>query len=134
MKKSAVCCIIVGNEILLLERPPKDSTMRGWCIPGGKLDPGETEVEGAIRELLEESGVKVEDPQYAGDYISAVKENVVSVYFKKLKSKPEVTISKEHVDYKWVALENIPDYRLAGNTITFINAILEVIKNGKDKR
>ena len=55
MKKSAVCGIVVGDRILLLKRQYRVGKSNGWCIPGGKVDPGETTLEAAIRETFEET-------------------------------------------------------------------------------
>ena len=37
-----------------------DSTLEAWQMPQGGLDPGETAVEGALRELEEETGIRAE--------------------------------------------------------------------------
>ncbi|MET9762270.1 NUDIX hydrolase [Streptomyces sp. NPDC006372] len=37
-----------------------DHRWRGWVAPGGKVDPGETPREAAVRELFEETGLAVE--------------------------------------------------------------------------
>lgn len=42
-------------EIAVIHRPRYDD----WTIPKGKLAPGESEIEGAIREVLEETGYRV---------------------------------------------------------------------------
>jgi 2-dehydropantoate 2-reductase len=60
--------VIVCNsrkEVLLIERknPPY-----GWAIPGGFVDYGETVEEAAKRELLEETGIKVEEISLLGIY------------------------------------------------------------------
>lgn len=41
------------RRVLLLQRA-KDET---WCTPSGKVEPGETEMEAAARELMEETGL-----------------------------------------------------------------------------
>jgi len=41
-----------GVEVALVHRPRYDD----WSLPKGKLGPGEPEVEGAVREVLEETG------------------------------------------------------------------------------
>lgn len=42
--------VFVGRRI--------DQTMEGWQMPQGGIDPGETPVEAAIRELKEETGIE----------------------------------------------------------------------------
>lgn len=42
-------------EIALIHRPRYDD----WSIPKGKLAPGESDIEGAVREVLEETGFRV---------------------------------------------------------------------------
>lgn len=37
-----------------------------WTLPKGKLDPGETFLEGAVRETFEETGFKAENPRLIG--------------------------------------------------------------------
>jgi 8-oxo-(d)GTP phosphatase len=42
-------------EVCLIHRPRYDD----WTLPKGKLSPGETELEGAVREVFEETGYRV---------------------------------------------------------------------------
>ncbi len=44
-----------GREVLLVHRPRYDD----WSFPKGKLDPGESAPEAAVREVFEETGVRV---------------------------------------------------------------------------
>jgi 8-oxo-dGTP pyrophosphatase MutT (NUDIX family) len=45
-----------GVEVLLVHRPRYGD----WSLPKGKLDPGETEAEAAVREVEEETGLRCE--------------------------------------------------------------------------
>ncbi len=51
-----------GDAVLLVKRgrPPLQGV---WSLPGGKLEPGETSVEAALREVFEETGIR---PRLAG--------------------------------------------------------------------
>ena len=61
------CGVLVENEkgeVLLQKR----SDTGDWCIPGGALEPGETYMEAATRELSEEVGITVSDLKLFGLY------------------------------------------------------------------
>jgi 8-oxo-dGTP pyrophosphatase MutT (NUDIX family) len=57
-----------GRTLLFRGGDPARPGLRWWFTPGGGLDAGETPVQGAARELLEETGLRV-DPADLGEPI-----------------------------------------------------------------
>lgn len=56
--KQAVCALVMHETGLVLSVSRKDS-FELFGLPGGKVDPGETLADAAVRELHEETGLKV---------------------------------------------------------------------------
>jgi 8-oxo-dGTP diphosphatase len=48
---------------LIAQRPAGKRLAGSWEFPGGKVEPGETRVEALTRELREELGIEIRDPQ-----------------------------------------------------------------------
>ncbi|MGV8968898.1 MAG: NUDIX hydrolase [Microbacteriaceae bacterium] len=57
--------------LLFLTRAPDTSGVSRWITPGGGVDPGESNSQAAIRELFEETGLRVDtvgEPIWAHDF------------------------------------------------------------------
>lgn len=90
------------GRMLLLLRPTGT-----WEPPAGRLQPGESFEEGAIRELYEETGMLVRPRRiiatWVGDAPSGSR--LASITYAGRADGGEVTLSDEHLDYRWVTLE-----------------------------
>ena len=61
---TVLCLIEDGSKILLQNRVKKD--WRGYALPGGHVEPGESFVAAVIREMKEETGLTVIEPRLVG--------------------------------------------------------------------
>ncbi|MBM7631064.1 ADP-ribose pyrophosphatase YjhB (NUDIX family) [Geomicrobium sediminis] len=61
-----LCLIQHGDKVLLLDRNHDD--FKGFIPPGGKVDFPESFVESTIREVKEETGLDIFNPQFKGIY------------------------------------------------------------------
>jgi 8-oxo-dGTP pyrophosphatase MutT (NUDIX family) len=94
MKKSVVSIIVnKNNEVLLLKRPDNDRSYPSiYCLPGGKLEENELPPVGMIREVFEETGIRIRE------YTQYTIENGIYFYVSKLDNY-DVKLSDEHVSY-----------------------------------
>lgn len=68
MKLATLCYVRRPGQTLMIHRikKPNDMHLGKWNGLGGKLEPGETPEECAQREIYEESGLRVRQPQLKG--------------------------------------------------------------------
>ena len=59
-----LCMIKDGDKYLLQNRVKKD--WHGYTFPGGHIEPGESIVQSAIREVKEETGLIMKNPRLVG--------------------------------------------------------------------
>jgi 8-oxo-dGTP diphosphatase len=67
MFEYTICFIKRGNQILLLNREKTSGWMGSWNGVGGKIEKGETPYNSIIREVVEETGIKLLEAEYKGD-------------------------------------------------------------------
>ncbi len=68
VKLATICYLDNGRQLLMLHRNKKENDVHEgkWISVGGKLEAGETPEACAIREIEEETGLKVQNPQLRG--------------------------------------------------------------------
>lgn len=96
-----------NGKLLLLQLAQNKQEKGFWGVPAGKLEINEIPLKGAKRELFEETGIDADMDHFLplGElYIR--KPDIGYVYHLftvNFDTQPFVTLSKEHVLYKWVS-------------------------------
>ena len=95
-------------EFLVLKRAPdKFVPPDFWQMVSGTIEPGEWSPETAIREVEEETGLKVRKllvVDYLHEFWLAHWDEIVSIpVFACEMGRGSVTLSEEHVDYRWLS-------------------------------
>lgn len=86
--------------------------VRKWCCPGGHLEPDETPAKGAVRELLEETGLKAKSLERLGSSIVGKNKNVqVHCYRADVEGSPSGADDPdaEFVEFRWVDPDDLPE-------------------------
>lgn len=68
MRNSTICYIKKDNKTLMLHRIKKENDIHQgkWIGLGGKMEEGETPEECIVREVKEESGLRIRKPRFRG--------------------------------------------------------------------
>ncbi len=103
-------CVILHDINVLLVRPAYGHKL--WTIPGGGVHKHETFLEGALRELKEETGVETGLTYfYAYRQSREFKHDTVQCFYGQVDDATVVVDNFEIIDYQWFSLESLPDDR-----------------------
>lgn len=83
MPEQGVAVIITnhaGSFLLHLRDEKAPSMANEWCLVGGKVEEGESTVEAARREVLEETGLVVTDITFFASFVKNDSGNDISVF------------------------------------------------------
>ncbi len=119
-----VACLLRRKEEILLQNRVKGD-WQGYALPGGHVEPGESIVDAVIREIREETGLTILNPQLA-----AVKQFPIPggryLVFLFLAEEFEGTLSSsEEGLMEWVPRDKLPEY----NCVDDLREHLDVIED-----
>ncbi len=123
VRRGAKALITAGDRILLVKETHDDGSPF-WTLPGGGVEPGESDIDALRRELAEELLCRVDVSEkltsvwYA--HSSTEKLSLYVVYDCTLKSRPTANLVEGVFDYKWMKASEI-----APSTIQQVRYLLD---------
>ena len=93
-----------------------DSALHGegtWCLPGGKLDYKETFIDGAVREVLEETGIKINKDKVkivrlGSDIVNDAHFVTAGFICESFTGEPKIMEPDEIIKWQWYHQNNLP--------------------------
>lgn len=96
------------GEMLLLKRSESNKTFQGyWQLPEGKIEPGESPEEAMLREIDEETKLKVSNLKLNSIHVSQFNLSsthyitVRLIFFMNFRGK--IKLSEDHSEYRWLS-------------------------------
>lgn len=105
---TAMCMVYDGDKVLVQDKIDDEYT--GIIFPGGHIENGESIVDGVIREVLEETGLTIENPQICGikNWIDDDGSRYFVFMFKTDKFSGQLRSSDEG-EMKWISRDELND-------------------------
>lgn len=102
---TCLCMIYKDDKILLQNRVKKD-----WCgytLPGGHIEPGESFVDGVIREMKEETGLTIRHPKLCGVKQFPIEDGRYLVFLYKTDEFEGEVVSSEEGQMEWICRKDL---------------------------
>ena len=120
---TVLCLIQDGNRILLQNRVKDD--WKGYTLPGGHVEPGESFVDAVIREMKEETGLDIIDPKLAGIKQFPIKGGRYIVILFKAEQFNGKVVSSDEGEMEWIEYDKLSKI----NTVDDLEDLLKVINS-----
>jgi len=102
-------------QVLILRRAGGTHSPNSWCLPGGKIDYGETVEKACIRELMEETGLEFINSEFLFYQDSLPYQNgdmhCINLYFHCTVS-GKVSLNSESSKFAWIGVQDMDNYEI----------------------
>lgn len=110
MIKVVACVIVHRGKYLITQRLKRSHLGHLWEFPGGKIEPGESQEECAIRECQEELGILIRPKKLISELLHHYPEVSVQLYFwlcDWVEGEPQAI---ECANFAWVSPQELSQY------------------------
>lgn len=102
---TVLCLIQDGNRVLLQNRVKND--WKGYTLPGGHVEAGESFVDAVVREMKEETGLSIKNPKIVGIKHFPMENGRYIVLLFKATEFEGTVVSSEEGEMEWISLDNL---------------------------
>lgn len=120
---TVLCLIRRDDEYLLQDRIKND--WRGFTLPGGHVEPGESIVDAVVREMKEETGLTVENPKICGVKQFPIDGGRYLVFLFVADAFSGEVISSEEGAMHWVKKEDLAKVNLVNDFKELLEVMLD---------
>lgn len=118
-----LCLVHRGDEYLLQNRV--DKSWRGYALPGGHVEPGESVVLSVIREMKEETGLDIKSPRLCGIKQFQSDGGRYIVFLFETEEFSGELVSSEEGEMKWVKRDELKNLPTVSDLETLIDMMLD---------
>lgn len=93
----AVCAIEHQGAVLMLSQPHR----KGWSLPGGLVDHGETPAEAVAREVWEEIGLRIDPGEPVAFGVYSATQSVDVIFRVQVSERPALSLAAEARRCRW---------------------------------
>ena len=120
---TVLCLIQDGNKILLQNRIKDD--WKGYTLPGGHVELGESFVDAVIREMKEETGLTINNPRLVGVKQFPIDNGRYIVLLFKATDFEGVISSSDDGEVEWIEIDRLSDI----NVVEDFHELIKVMNN-----
>lgn len=120
---TVLCLVQDGNKILLQNRVKDD--WKGYTLPGGHVEAGESFVDAVIREMKEETGLTIKKPRLVGVKQFPIDNGrYIVLLFKATKYEGSIASSDEG-EVEWIEIDRLSEI----NTVEDFRELMKVMND-----
>ena len=102
---TVLCLIQDGNRVFLQNRVKND--WKGYTLPGGHVEAGESFVDAVVREMKEETGLSIKNPRIVGIKHFPMENGRYIVLLFKATEFEGTVVSSEEGEMEWISLDDL---------------------------
>ncbi|MBQ8639732.1 MAG: 8-oxo-dGTP diphosphatase [Lachnospiraceae bacterium] len=120
---TVLCLLRKDDRYLLQDRIKKD--WRGYTLPGGHVEPGESIVDAVVREMQEETGLTVSNPRLCGVKQFPIEGGRYLVFLFLADQFSGELISSEEGQMHWVQKDRLSEVNLVDDFHELLEVMLD---------
>lgn len=120
-----VLCLVHQGDRLLLQNRVKPADWRGYALPGGHVEPGESIVEAVKREIREETGLTIHRPRLCGIKQFPMDGGRYLVFLFRTEDFSGRLVSSDEGQMEWVDRKNLPNLPTVDDFEALLRVMLE---------